>query len=91
MAIWEPCNYVSNLAYDRLVVEICNQEGWTLDEIDVRRIAEAYALITVGSAFFHGSETRLGSQQDGFSNDLFTYILHQVLPFNDSQYRHHKK
>ena len=31
MAIWEPCNYVSNLAYDRLVVEICKQEDWTLD------------------------------------------------------------
>ena len=25
MAIWEPCNYVSNLAYDRLVLEMCNQ------------------------------------------------------------------
>ena len=44
MAIWEPCNYVSNLAYDRLVVEICNQEDWTLGEMDVRRIAEAFAI-----------------------------------------------
>lgn len=24
MAIWEPCNYVSNLAYDRLLVEMCD-------------------------------------------------------------------
>ena len=44
MAIWEPCNYVSNLAYDRLVVEICNQEDWTLGEMDVIRIAEAFAI-----------------------------------------------
>lgn len=79
MAIWEPCNYVSNLAYDRLVVEICNQQDWTLDQLDVRRIAEAYALITFGSTFFHGSETKLGMLQDNISNNLFTYILHQAL------------
>ena len=78
MAIWEPCNYVSNLAYDRLVVEICNQQDWTLDKLDVRRIAEAYSLITFGSTFFHGSETKLGMLQDNISNNLFTYILHQV-------------
>jgi len=78
MAIWEPCNYVSNLAYDRLVVEMCNQEDWTLGEIDVKRIAEAFALVTFGSSFFHGSETHLGKWQDTRSNDLFTYILHQA-------------
>ena len=78
MAIWEPCNYVSNLAYDRLVLEICNQNDWTLEEMDVSKIAQAYALITFGSAFFHGSETKLGMLQDNISNNLFTYILHQV-------------
>ena len=79
MAIWEPCNYVSNLAYDRLVVEICNQEDWTLGELDVRRIAEAFSLVTFGSAFMHGSgETILGQLQDTTSNNLFAYILHQV-------------
>jgi len=78
MAIWEPCNYVSNLAYDRLVLEICNQNDWTLEEMDVSKIAQAYALITFGSAFFHGSETRLGMLQDNISNNLFTYILHQA-------------
>ena len=30
MAIWEPCNYVSNLAYDRLVVELCSQTDWVM-------------------------------------------------------------
>ena len=79
MAIWEPCNYVSNLAYDRLVVEICKQEDWTLGEYDVRRIAEAFSLVTFGSSFMHGSgETILGQLQDTTSNNLFAYILHQV-------------
>ena len=30
MAIWEPCNYVSNLAYDRLLVEMCVQQVWLI-------------------------------------------------------------
>ena len=81
IAIWEPCNYVSNLAYDRLALEICNQENWTIDELDIRRIGEAFALVTFGSSFWHGSETRLGKDQDTKSNDLFTYILHQVSTF----------
>ena len=28
MDIWEPCNYASNLAYDRLMLEMCLQEDW---------------------------------------------------------------
>ena len=79
MAIWEPCNTVSNLAYDRLVVELCNQEHWTLSIHAVKRIAEAFAIVTFGSSFLHGSQTNLGRMQDTRSNDLFTYILHQVV------------
>ena len=79
MAIWEPCNYISNLAYDRLVLELCHQDGWTMDQEDVRRVAEAFAIVTFGSSFMHGSETQLGRIQDTRSNDLFAYILHQVL------------
>merc|ERR1719347_1496774 len=77
MDIWEPCNYVSNLAYDRLVLEMCNQENWTLGEKDVQRIAEAFAIVTFGSSFMHGSETGLGKDLDTKSNDLSAYILHQ--------------
>jgi len=82
MAIWEPCNYVSNLAYDRLVLEMCNQENWTLGPMDVQRIAEAFAIVTFGSSFMHGSETRLGKDLDTKSNDLFAYILHQAALIN---------
>ena len=52
MAIWEPCNFVSNLAYDRLVVELCNQADWTLSEEAVKKIAEAYSILTFGSSFW---------------------------------------
>ena len=79
MAIWEPCNYVSNLAYDRLVVELCSQDSWSLSQQAVQNIAQAFAIVTFGSSFLHGSQTNLGRMQDTRSNDLFTYILHQVI------------
>ena len=86
MAIWEPCNYVSNLAYDRLAVELCSQTDWTMSQQEVNKIAESFALITFGSAFYHGSEKVLGNRQDTTSNDLFAFILHQAglvnVPYN---------
>ena len=82
MAIWEPCNFVSNLAYDRLVVELCNQKDWTLSEEAITKIAEAYAIVTFGSSFWHGTETHLGLIQDTKSNDLFTFVLHQAAMVN---------
>ena len=30
MAIWEPCNYASNVAYYHTAREICKRESWTL-------------------------------------------------------------
>ena len=66
MAIWEPCNYVSNLAYDRLVVEVCNQKDWTLGEVDVKRIAEAFA---IGMGKFYYNPLPL------LANTIFLYIL----------------
>ena len=77
---------MSNLAYDRLAVELCSQTGWSLPQQTVNKIAQSFALITFGSAFYHGSETVLGNSQDTTSNDLFAFILHQAalvnVPFN---------
>ena len=78
MDIWEPCNYISNLAYDRLMVEMCLQQDWALSEHTVAKIAQAFAINTFGSAFMHGSDTNLGGSQDVRSNDLFPYIIYQA-------------
>ena len=78
MDIWEPCNYASNLAYDRLMVEMCLQQEWTFSSDAVAKIAEAFNIVTFGSAFFHGSQTHNGATQDGFSNNLFCYIIYQA-------------
>merc|ERR1711963_322163 len=79
MAIWEPCNYVSNLAYDRLVVELCSQTDWVMPLDTLNHIRETFAILTFGSSFMHGSETHLGARQDVMSNDLLAFILHQTL------------
>lgn len=78
MDIWEPCNYASNLAYDRLVVEMCLQQQWTLSANAVTKIAEAFNIVTFGSAFFHGSQTKTGESQDILSIEIFCYILYQA-------------
>jgi len=78
MDIWEPCNYASNLAYDRLMVEMCLQQDWAFSHDTVAKIAEAFHIVTFGSSFFHGSQTHNGATQDGFSNQLFPYIIYQA-------------
>jgi len=86
MDIWEPCNYASNLAYDRLMFEMCLQEDWAFSPQTVANISQAFALITYGSAFMHGSNTELGQKQDTVSNDLFPFIIYQAgvsnIPYN---------
>ena len=78
MDIWEPCNYISNLAYDRLAVEMCLQQSWALSPHTVSKIAQAFAINTFASAFMHGSDTNLGGSQDVRSNDLFPFIIYQA-------------
>ena len=41
MAIREPCNYVSNLANDRLVVELCSQTDWVMELNTVNNIRQS--------------------------------------------------
>ena len=75
MAIWEPCNYASNLAYNKLTQEICAQT-WKMPSHFVEAMGRSFAMLTFGSAFFHASETRLGNIND--NDDMFAYNLHQI-------------
>ena len=62
------------------------QHAWTFSPETVTKIAESFAIVTFGSAFFHGSETFLGGNQDVMSNNLLAYVIHQAavetLPFD---------
>ena len=86
MDIWQPCNYVSNLAYDRLMVEMCLQRDWAFHPHAVTKITEAFTIVTFGSFFMHGSKTHTGVVQDVKINDLFVYILYQASVANIPYY-----
>ena len=77
MTIWEPCNYASNLAYDKLSQEICAQ-NWSIPSEWVQAVGRSFNVLAFGSVFMHGSNTRLGAKNDLFADDIFAYILHQI-------------
>jgi len=68
------------------MLEMCLQEDWVFSSQTVGNISQAFALITYGSAFMHGSNTELGQKQDTVSNDLFPFIIYQAgvsnIPYN---------
>jgi hypothetical protein len=89
--IYEPCNYVSNIAYHRTMIEICERdrtEGleWTLPKEYVRGFVEVYNILGMGSAFFHASSTSVGAAIDVVPIDFFALLFVQSslssIPFN---------
>jgi len=72
--IWEPCNYASNIAYYRTVVEQCTRKSWSMPQDSVNTIIKAYASLGAGSSFMHMSETFTGGISDVRVNDLIGYV-----------------
>ena len=58
----QPCNYASNMAYYRVVSQLCQHHGrWNIEEEYVRGLVQGFSALGMGSSFFHGSETNLGN------------------------------
>ena len=64
MKIYEPCNYVSNMAYYHATSRICDNKAWNMDTEYVIAQKRSFANLAMGSAFKHGSDTRAGSKFD---------------------------
>jgi hypothetical protein len=80
--IYEPCNYVSNIAYHRTMIEICERDltdglEWTLPKEFVRGFVEVYNILGMGSAFFHASSTSVGGAIDVVPIDFFALLFVQ--------------
>jgi len=80
--IYEPCNYVSNIAYHRTMIEICERDltddlKWTLPKEYVRGFVEVYNILGMGSAFFHASDTSVGAAIDVVPIDFFALLFVQ--------------
>ena len=82
MQVYEPCNFVSNLAYHKLLIDVCNRKSsgkvFKLPRKFIQVLGQAIPTLTVGSCFYHGSNTKLGMQQDFYSIRIVIYLLHQV-------------
>ena len=61
------------------MVELCSQTDWVMPLDTLNNIRQTFAILTFASSFYHGSETLLGERQDGMSNALFAFILHQAM------------
>lgn len=78
--VYEPCNYVSNMAYYRTLVEMCERqvdEAWTLPRDHIIGLAQSYSALGMGSAFFHASSTALGGSIDNKPIGFLALLIHQ--------------
>ena len=81
MQIYEPCNFVSNLVYYHVMTEICHRqskgEGFSMASNYIKAVGQSVPTLTSGSCFYHGSNTRLGFQQDYTAIQMVSYLIHQ--------------
>lgn len=79
LLVYEPCNYASNIAYYQMVIGLASpRHQWSLKEEEVRALGQASAGLALGSAFWHGSHTRLGQAADSKLISVMSLIMHQA-------------
>lgn len=88
MIIYEPCNYVSNVAYYHSATRVCDYPDWSSDTLHQVALKRSFATLAMGSAFWHGSHTQVGNSFDNNLIAVIAYIAHQIsvvnLPTNSS-------
>jgi len=78
LLIFEPCNTASNFAYYHMVTSLARRRRWVMGRANTRALAQTCSALALGSAFFHGSHTRLGSRADNNLIGVMSFILHQA-------------
>jgi hypothetical protein len=78
--IIEPCNTVSNLAYYRIIPDLCgNRERLSMPDGYVNAIIQSFATLGMGSSFMHGSRTHLGGAFDNIPISVIAYQYFQYM------------
>jgi len=78
--IIEPCNTVSNLAYYRIVPELCAKRSeLAMGDDYVDAIIQGFATLGMGSSFMHGSRTSLGGTFDNAPISVIAYQYFQLM------------
>jgi len=78
IGIFEPCNSASNLAYYRTAMGICDHSGWAMGDDSRGALIQAYAHLSMGSFFWHGSHSFLGNVADNRLIDVLSFVAYQV-------------
>jgi len=88
--IYEPCNYVSNVAYYHISTQMCDQKTWNFEESTVEAMIQGFSALAYGSAFWHGSRTKLGNLCDNRFIDFVAFLGYQasVVPYPNSSILH---
>jgi len=83
MTIYEPCNYASNVAYYHVATQICQHKDlFDMPPDYVKGLVQGFVTLAMGSAFFHASETQLGSSMDTHMIDVVSYLAYQAMVEN---------
>jgi hypothetical protein len=77
MQIFEPCNYVSNVAYYHSTTRICDYPDWSIETDSQKALKNAFATLSMGSAMWHGSHTYVGYSFDNNMISVIAYLAHQ--------------
>ena len=88
LIIYEPCNYVSNLAFYHSATRICDYPKWSLEVDQIKAVKRSFTTLAMGSAMWHGSHTYVGYSFDNNMIAVISYLAHQFsvshLPSNSS-------
>ena len=74
--MYEPCNYVSNIAYYHSTTRTCSYPEFASGVEYQRAIKRNFASLTVGSAMWHGSFTHVGATFDTRMIAIISYLAH---------------
>ena len=75
----EPCNAVSNFAYYRTAIEVCERQPFSFGNEQVTRaVVHTLTNLAFGSTFFHSSATLTGGLADVRPIDLLALLFHQL-------------
>jgi len=78
MQVLEPCNTLSNLAYQEAAVWMtCKVYPFTQEEY--ASLQSAFASLAAGSAFLHSSGTSIGGRADTFTMDWLMLQQYQIM------------
>ena len=74
--MYEPCNYVSNVAYYHSMMRVCEYPMWNANSTLKQAYKRGFAILAAGSSHMHGSHTMLGTVFDNMMISFIAYLAH---------------